>query len=78
MNRDRAKELLPIIEAFANGEDIERWDILNNWNDTDDITCKGEYRIKPKPREGYVLEENIHPKGMFCEGGNCIKVREVL
>ena len=66
MNRARARELLPIIEAFANGEDIQikersdrKWrDVLDTnkviltWHDG----C--EYRIKPKePREFWVFPE---------------------
>jgi len=62
MNRDRAKELLPVIQAFAEGKIIEgtvftresrikqQWKEQNNpiWaNDTD-------YRIKPEPEVIYV------------------------
>lgn len=55
MNRERARELLPIIEAFANGEEIERY-YGESWNreigpcwDPD-----SKYRIKPKAREFWV------------------------
>ena len=64
MDRERAKELLPIIQAFAEGKTIQRNDrimrddSLNKWYDTDDITGKGEYRIKPEPRTWYF---NIYP-----------------
>ena len=59
MNRERAKELLPIIQAFAEGKDIQ-------WRNTNAGTggwleCKGiidsgvyEYRIKPEPFECWV------------------------
>jgi len=58
MNRERAEELLPIIEAYANGEEIEfknrktdgRW-IVAAYPDFYDDT---EYRIKPKPLECWV------------------------
>ena len=61
MNRDRALELLPIFEAYANGEEIE-WRVagghVDEWLgeiDFADNTFDGfEYRIKPKPREFYV------------------------
>lgn len=58
MNRDRAKELLPIITAFANGEEIQcRWSDFpdENWYSTtlipaaQDGSRPVEYRIKPKP-----------------------------
>jgi hypothetical protein len=48
VNRERAKELLPIIEHFANGGKVEGftnglWSVLNNpsWDAYD------RYRIKP-------------------------------
>jgi hypothetical protein len=55
MTRNEAKKLLPIIEAYANGKDIQ-WKILEEWTD-----IKGEdfnianfenwpVRIKPEPK----------------------------
>lgn len=58
MNRERAKELLPIIEAFANGEDIQDCftSPVSVWQDCPDPPfsdhCK--YRIKPKAREFWI------------------------
>jgi len=89
MNRERAKELLPIIEAFANGEDIQfRWKGID-WDDCNDFMALGmskvneiEFRIKPSPREWDVLVDEhgwiltIRQDG---EGErDWIKVREVL
>ena len=70
MNRERAKELLPIIEAFANGEAIEfrlsdleagadgplEWLVMpENKLMTLTFPCNDyEYRIKPKPREWFL------------------------
>ena len=92
MDRQRAKELLPIIEAFANGEDIEiecgvGWigaaeqiDLSNR------VIAASEYRIKPKPRE-FVLEMNTDGTVRnILEAGEApwfdnavhIKVREVV
>ena len=53
MNRERAKELLPLIEAYANGRDIQyqpvdggRWlDVWPGWDG------EGQYRIKPEPHD---------------------------
>ena len=61
MNRERAKELLPIIEAYANGEDIQFHD-GDGWSDIGDEELDeqslGEYgliyRIKPSPREFWI------------------------
>jgi len=61
VNRERAKELLPIITAFANGEDIQFHD-GDGWADADSVIeaeCLDDdglkYRIKPKlPLEVYL------------------------
>ena len=57
MNREKAKELLPIIQAFAKNRPIERRVIgATNWADTNELCLqlyeekKIEYRIKPEPK----------------------------
>lgn len=54
MNRQQAKELLPIIQAFAEGKTIEfrnksfkEWTEINNPSFDPTIT---NYRIKPEPK----------------------------
>ena len=50
MNREQAKELLPIIQAFAEGKTIQAAG-GRGWYDVDNInsnSCK--YRIKPEPK----------------------------
>ena len=69
MNRERAKELLPIIEAFADGKEIEcravRDDLVDEWvnldDDEDDLLCldECEYRIKPKPIPSWRLRRHL-------------------
>ncbi len=61
MNRVRAKELLPIIQAYSEGKDIEvldhtlagdSWDYMG-----DDLNFSSEdlsYRVKPEPEVIYV------------------------
>ena len=53
MTRKKAKELLPIIQAFAEGKSIQRINSLGEWSDvTGDVLfyCNPEdYRIKPEP-----------------------------
>ena len=88
MNRQRAKELLPIIQAFAEGKEIQiRRSIGGRW---DDLTIEpmwngvAEYRIKPEPREWflnvissecYVTEECAKK---FSAGREIVRVREVI
>ena len=56
MNRERAKELLPIIQAFAEGKEIEYKPEGGVWTPFDSQVCGPEflshnqYRIKPNPR----------------------------
>lgn len=57
MTREGAKQLLPIIKAFAENKPIERKTIeATNWADTNQICLqlyeekKIEYRIKPEPK----------------------------
>lgn len=55
MKREEAKELLPVIQAFAEGKMIQdKIDGLTDWVDTDEINLeyngqKIKYRIKPQP-----------------------------
>ena len=59
MNRERAKELLPIIQAFAEGNDVEyistggRLVVIEERCSFDE---NGEYRIKPEPEVIYVID----------------------
>lgn len=61
MNRERAKELLPVIQAFADGKTIQvrgRTSAVPKWTDIlSDPSFFGncEYRIKPEPRTLYVI-----------------------
>ena len=54
MTRKEAKELLPIIQAFAEGKEIEYYDCNDDddWikTDTPIWSSKINYRIKPEPK----------------------------
>ena len=56
MTREEAKELLPIIQAFAEGKTIQdKIEGLTDWVDTDEINLEYEgqkikHRIKPEPK----------------------------
>ena len=61
MNRNQAKELMPIIQAFLEGKTIERktrswepnkgWRDETQWENTEELIFRDTfvYRIKPKP-----------------------------
>lgn len=54
MNREQAKEMLPIIQALAEGKHIQLKDRIGNWMDIDFINVElcnpNVYRIKPEPK----------------------------
>ena len=56
MTREDAKELLPIIQAFAEGKQIQnKIEGVTDWVDTDEINFEYEgqkikHRIKPQPK----------------------------
>ena len=90
MNRDRTKELLPIIEAFADGSIIQARGVDDEdgeWVTLEDLLCLDEcdYRIKPKPREWWI---DLRTNDAFCNQeyaernlnagrSNVVHVREV-
>ena len=52
MTREEAKQLLPIIQAFAEGKEIQQTDGYD-WYDLDDpdfMANGSSYRIKPEPK----------------------------
>ena len=54
MNRNQAKDMLPIIHALAEGKHIQLKDKTGNWMDIDFINVElcnpNVYRIKPEPK----------------------------
>ena len=56
MTREEAKELLPVIKAFAEGKPIQdKIEGVTDWVDTDEINLEYEglkikHRIKPEPK----------------------------
>jgi len=58
MNRDRAKQLLPVITAFAEGKVIQTRIVPDSdWHDLDNVLWhdEREYRIKPERRKVWVV-----------------------
>lgn len=53
MNRQEAKELLPVIQAFAEGKTVQFKNSFEDWIDCDNIMFNRppkDYRIKPSPK----------------------------
>ena len=56
MTREEIKELLPIMQAFAEGKPIQdKIEVVTDWVDTDEINLEYEglkikHRIKPEPK----------------------------
>lgn len=65
MNRERMKELLPVMQAFADGKEIEYkyktkkddWNAIADPNWMDDY----DYRVKPVLREYWII---LYPSGL--------------
>ena len=56
MNREEAKELLPIIQAFAEGREVQL-KYSSGWDSKESVAFTGKpekYRIKPAPEVIYV------------------------
>lgn len=73
MTRERCRELLPVMEAYARGEVVQL--STSNGKDWVDVTEGGEamfgysdtlYRIKPKPLEVWAVVES---DGVWTYGG---------
>jgi len=54
MTRQQAKELLPIIQAYSEGKNIEFLNIYDNWKDAEEnlelTGISSNYRIKKEPQ----------------------------
>ena len=84
MKREEAKELLPIIQAWAEGKNIQ---FLSDgeWHDINqsDFTCyPDKYRIKPEPKyrpfksqeECWQEMQNHHPFGWIKRSGKYVNI----
>ena len=81
MTRNEAKKLLPIIEAYITGKDIQKKE-SGTWMDIDPNLEEFaiEYRIKPEPVTVYcMMNDNGHTLSFFNDKGNLRKhVKEML
>ncbi|WQZ00927.1 hypothetical protein [Stenotrophomonas phage StenR_269] len=54
MNKDNAKDYLPLVQALADGKVIQWRNHAGSWEDSDelsDLWTPDRYRIKPEPEE---------------------------
>jgi hypothetical protein len=89
MTRERAKELLPIIKAYSEGQVVQvREEDAEVWNNvcTPSFLSNNEYRIKPEPRE-FVICTKKDKSPIVMDNDGCdymdeswekIIVREIL
>lgn len=59
MNKETARDYLPLVQALAEGRVIQMMGAFGKWKDVDDVflnTPASNYRIKPEPREIWVNE----------------------
>ena len=58
MNREAAKKLIPIMQAYADGKDVQ-FKTVNGWHDAPSPTpafdARFEWRVKPEPKEVWII-----------------------
>ena len=86
MNKNNAKEYLPLVQALADGKTIQYESLHEGWRDIRNPLFNGmsEYRIKPEPREYNVyLNASEQPFDVTHamvdtkQGMRTVRVREV-
>ena len=88
MTRKQAAQLLPVIQAFAEGQTIQ-YKFTGEWKDihTPAFEARAEYRIKPEPREfaiylskmdKLITEDTPSTAHLKGYGWEQIRVREIL
>jgi hypothetical protein len=70
MTRDEAREFARIVQAYADGKQIqcESFDGRGEWIDLGEDACLNawaRYRIKPEPREGWMVDGGAIPFRIF-------------
>ena len=66
MTRERAKELLPVIQAYAEGKDVQYSNSFRNpdslWTTAIEPTfdAQSAWRIKPEPMELWIFESHLN------------------
>jgi hypothetical protein len=67
MNKDNAKQFLPLIQALAEGKTIQ-WLVGKTWHDLDTVGWDQDptkYRIKPEKKRGWLVIMNGSLQPLF-------------
>ena len=81
MDRKRTKELLPLIQDFANGASIQCRYKGTNWHNINEPSwlAANEYRVTPAPPlEGYVRLRDVNTGPAAVGADGYVKMREVV
>jgi len=73
MTRQKAKSMLPIIEAFANDKSVQHDGGEGDWCDTTDLDLSASsfyYRIKPEPKLREWKQNEIPFNAIYCAKEN--------
>ena len=79
MTREEAKELMPIIQAFAEGKTVQYFSVGGRWIDCNDPLFSGDvkYRIKPEPKyRPFKTTEECWQEMLKHQPFGCIKPKE--
>lgn len=87
MTREQAKELLPVLQAYAEGKTVQMKNFGGDWMDCEFCLTGNEWRVKPEPRDFWLVYcrgawkpseiWDYKPSGL-SEGVRYIHVREVI
>lgn len=86
MNKDNAREYLPLVQALVDGKTVQYRLLGEKWStggDVDFTLPPDQYRIKPEPREIWVVngDEDLSffdKSDAIAYGGNVVRYREVI
>lgn len=82
MNKEEAKDFLPLVQALAEGKTIQYCDLKGDWLDTRNPTFRRRpelYRIKPEPHVLWVVRDG-HGRfgGVFLEESKAAEQAEYV
>lgn len=61
MTREQARELIPVIQAFADGKTIQTRNGDSEWFDCQFLCNTSPWRVKPEPQELWLVKKDDGP-----------------